>query len=181
MGEASIVIVKTNIIISPFTDISRLKRFVYWCWEKNIIPRVQRDRSSNRILGSTKKTLQLLKVLKARPRKIILRVPGATEICEFEDPRGNLIYVKIFNKNFRPEKICKFCPQKNKCTKSLSNIRIYNTKKGPLMCFCTKHNLPFAHLSIKEFLKSEVFIEFKSYKQDKLLYFAKFCSYPNFQ
>lgn len=175
--------VKTNIIISPFTDTDDFVKFIRWCWKNGIVPRAQRDRSANRILESTKKMLDLLKSLAVKPKKVILRIPGNTEICEFRNPAGKIIYVKIFNKNFRLGKICKFCDKskKNKCDKSLSNIRIYNTKQGPIMCFCTEHNKNFAHLNIEQFLKSEVFAEIRSYKKDKLSYFTKFCKKHNFQ
>lgn len=175
------LIVKVNIIISPFTDINNLTEFIHLCWDKGIVPRIQRDRSSNRIFGSNEKTLKLLESLDVNPEKVILRIPGATEICEFLNSSGEVIYVKIFNKNFRPIKICKFCNKKDKCSKSLSNIRIYDTANGPIMCFCTEHNEDFAHLNIDQFLKSEVFTEVKKYKQNKLLYFTKFCTNPNFQ
>jgi len=188
MGNAEFIktnfpdlIVKSNIIISPFSDINNLVKFVYWCWRKGIVPRVQRDRSSNRILGSTKKTLKLLETLEVNPKKVILRIPGAAEICEFKSSSGKIIYVKIFNKNFRPCEICKFCNKKDKCSKSLSNIRIYDTTNGPIMCFCTEHNEDFAHLNIEQFFKSDVFDEMKGYKKNKLLYFSKFCTNPNFQ
>lgn len=175
--------VKTNIIVSPFTDTDDFVKFVRWCWKNGIVPRAQRDRSANRILGSTKKMLDLLKSLAVKPEKVILRIPGNTEICEFRSPAGKIIYVKIFNKNFRPSKICKFCDEarKNKCDKSLSNIRIYDTRSGPIICFCTEHNKGFAHLKIEQFLKSEVFAEIRGYKKNKLSYFTKFCAKPNFQ
>ena len=175
------LIIKTNIIISPFTDTNDFTEFVHWCWRNDIIPRAQRDRSSSRISGSTKKMLNLLVFLNVRPEKVILRIPGSTELCEFKNSSGKIIYVKIFNKNFRPEKICKFCDRKNKCGKSLSNIRIYDTKNGPVLCFCTEHNEKFAHLNIKQFLKSEVLAEIKDYRKNKLSYFTKFCANYNFQ
>lgn len=175
------LIVKTNIIISPFTDINNLAKFVYWCWDKGIVPRVQRDRSSSRISGSTERTLELLGTLGVKPERVILRIPGATEICEYIGPSKKILYVKIFNKNFRPDKICKFCNRKDMCSKSLSNIRIYDTENEPIMCFCTEHNEDFAHLNIDQFFKSEVFTEMRDYKKNKRLYFTKFCTNPNFQ
>lgn len=177
------LLIKTNIIISPFTDTEDFVKFVRWCWKNGIIPRAQRDRSANRILESTKKMLSLLKSLGVKPKRVTLRIPGNTEICEFKNSAGKIIYVKIFNKNFRLGKICKFCDEtiKNKCDKSLSNIRIYNTQQGPIMCFCTEHNKNFAHLNLKQFLKSEVFTEIKGYKKNKFSYFTKFCTRPNFQ
>lgn len=170
--------VKTNIIVSPFTDTDDFVKFVRWCWKNGIVPRAQRDRSANHISGSTKKMLNLLKSLGVKPKKVILRIPGNTEICEFKNPAGKIIYVKVFNKNFRLDKICKFCDKaiKNKCHKSLSNIRIYNTQQGPRMCFCTEHNKDFAHLKIEQFLKSEVLTEIRGYKKNKLSYFTKFCT-----
>lgn len=177
------LIIKTNIITSPFTDVHDFVKFVRWCWKNGIVPRAQRDRSSSRILGATKKTLDLLNYLDVKPEKVILRVPGNTELCEFKNPAGKTIYVKVFNKNFRLSKVCKFCcsDRKNKCDKSLSNIRIYDTKPEPIMCFCAVHDEKFAHLNIEQFLKSEVPAEIREYKKNKLSYFTKFCTTPNFQ
>jgi hypothetical protein len=172
--------IKTNIIINPFTDINQLTKFIQWCWKNNIIPRVQRDRSSQRIPSSTRKTLSLLKRLSLKPEKIIIKIPGATEVCEFRSSEGKL-YIKVFNKNFRPTKICKFCHKKNSCQKSLSNIRIYDSKNGPILSFCNINYRDFTQLTIDRFFRNEISKEIGEYKKDKLLYFNKFCLRPNFQ
>lgn len=173
--------VKTNIIISPYSDIEHTKDFVNWCWNNGIIPRVQRDRSGNRISGSTENTKNLLEKLEMEPKKVILRVPGATEICEFEDPDSRKMYVKVFNKNFRLQEVCKLCNKESSCSKSLSSIRVYDTEEEPLLCFCTVQDEDFAHLTIDKFLKSKAFEEIKGYKMDKISYFNRFCLHPNFQ
>lgn len=172
--------IKTNIIINPFTDINRLAKFIQWCWKNNIIPRVQRDRSSQRISKSTMKTLSLLKSLSFKPEKIIIKIPGATEICEFKSSQGKL-YIKVFNKNFRLVKICRFCHKKNNCQKSLSNIRIYDSKNGPILSFCNIIHKDFTQLTIDRFFRNKISKEVGEYKKDKLLYFNKFCARPNFQ
>lgn len=175
------LIIKTNIIMSPYADMDVVEDFVYWCWDNEIDPRMQRDRSSDRISGSTEITNMLLKRLNAKPKRVTLRVPGATEICEFNNPDEKSIFVKVFNKNFRPQEICKICHMKAHCSKSLSSIRVYQTEEGPFLCFCTQHNEDFAHLNIDRFLRSEVLEELKGYKDDKRSYFERFCTHPNFQ
>lgn len=175
------LVLKTNIIMCPYSDINTTTDFIKWCWNNKIVPRMQRDRSSNRILGSTKRTIEILDKLNVKPKRVILRIPGATEICEFKDSQDRNIYVKVFNKNFRPLNICKFCNRKSSCNKSLSSIRIYDTKLGPVLCFCTQLNDNFSQLNIDKFLKSEVYDEIKTYKKNKLIYFKQFCSESNFQ
>lgn len=173
--------IKTNIVISPFTDVLHTAEFVRWCWKNDISPRAQRDRSRDRIGGSNDKTKELIKLLNLTPHKVIIRVPGAIEICQFKDPQQNVFNVKVFNKNFRLLSICKQCVNEKICKKSLSNIRIYDTKKGPLLGFCGEHNEIFAHMTLKRFLSSHAKDEIRNYKNDKESYFQKFCTKPNFQ
>jgi len=175
------ITVKTNIVISPYSDIENTKDFVTWCWDNGVIPRVQRDRSGNRISGSTENTKKLLEKLEMEPKKVILRIPGATEVCEFEDPDGRTMYVKIFNKNFRLQEVCKLCSKEEGCSKSLSSIRVYDTEEEPTLCLCTVRNEDFAHLTMDKFLESKAFEEIKGYKMDKMSYFNRFCTHPNFQ
>lgn len=173
--------IKTNICISAHTDLKDLKRFIQWCWERNIVPRIQRDRSMDRISGATQKTINLLKMLKMKPNKVVIRVPGNTELCKFKNSDGEEVIIKLFNQNFRLQTICNFCNDRNGCAKSLSTIRLYDTKNDPKLCFCTSNNGDFAHLALDQFVKSEVFAEIKKYKDNKQLYFKKFCINSNFQ
>ena len=173
--------IKTNICISEYTNIPKLIEFIGLCWEMDIIPRIQRDRSLDRISGSTDKTLDILKLLDVKPEKAIVRVPSSIEICEFSNSSGKKLYVKLYNQNFRLKEICKSCAFNNKCGKSLSTIKIYETKDGTLMRFCTVNNESFSNLNIDDFLQSSVLAEIKNYKNDKFKYFKKFCENPNFQ
>ncbi|TAL47193.1 radical SAM protein [archaeon] len=174
------LVIKTNIIMSPFSDIENTAGFIDWCWNNEVKPRVQRDRSSLRISESTDNTKKLLDALKMEPKKVIIKVPGATESCEFEDPNGREMHVKVFNKNYRPQEVCKLCDESN-CVKSLSSIRVYDTTNEPVLCLCTLRDDNFSNVTVDQFLKSSVFNEIKGYKTDPISYFDKFCAHPNFQ
>jgi len=173
--------VKTNICINENTDLNDLSKFIEWCWERNIIPRAQRDRLSNRITGSTQKTIALLKMLKMKPVSVAIRVPGAIEICKLKNNDEKELIVKIFNQNFRLKTVCKNCIKKESCTKSLSNIRLYNTKSGPKLCLCTSAKEKYANQNIGDFIGSAASKEISNYKKDKMLYFNTFCDKPNHQ
>lgn len=172
---------KVNIVCSGLTDIDDAVKFVHWAWENKISPRMQRDRSSDRIEGSTNAVKEILKRLDAKKEHLTVRVPGATEICNYVDSKGNKIKVKIFNQNFRFQKACEKCPKKDMCTKAISSIRVFNKKIGPVLCFCNAKDAPYTILTKKDIKNHPLLKEVLGYKTDKKSYFDKFCINPKHQ
>ena len=174
-------ILKTNIVSSGLTDIEDAIGFIRWSWENNITPRMQRDRSDDRISGSTKAVQEILNLLNVNKTNVIIRVPGATEICNFVDPDGNKISVKIFNKNFRFQEICKHCEKQENCEKAISSIRVFNKKDGPKLCFCNALDSEHTVFCKNDMPNLKVLDEIKKYKENKKIYFDKFCINPEHQ
>ncbi len=173
--------IKTNVVCSGLTDINDALNFIKWCWENGIEPRMQRDRSNGRIKGSTETVKKILNELKVKKKNITIRVPGATEICNYEDAKGNKLTVKVFNQNFRFQKVCEQCNEKNKCTKAISSIRFFNKKEGHVFCFCNAKDENYTVLTKGDLYKSPVLDSILHYKINKEEYFNDFCIKPDHQ
>ncbi len=170
--------IKSNIICSGMTDIDDTCEFIIWCWENNVSPRMQRDRSSDRINGSTKTVKEILKRFEMKESHVIIRIPGATEICKYMNKDGNKLTVKVFNQNFKFSTVCDKCNKKEECTKAISSIRIFNKKIGPQMCFCNSKDTDFTVFDLDKFKGSAVSKEIREYRENNEIYFKNYCEYP---
>ena len=173
--------IKANIICSGLTDINNALDMINWCFKHEISPRLQRDRSNDRIIESNETVNTILELLEMKKEAVEIRIPGATEILKYCNSKNQKINVKIFNKNFKFLEVCKDCHEKDTCDKALSSIRIYEKSDGVYLCFCNKLDKDFTTMRLEQFKNSSVINEISCYKKNNKLYFNRFCIKPNHQ
>jgi len=173
--------IKANIVVSGLTDISDCISLINWCWNNNIKPRVQRDRSYRRIDGSTRAVNILLEKLIMTPNNVVIRIPGANESCMFKNSNNQELKVKVFNQNIRLDSVCKPCNQRFTCDKSFSSLRLFEKPYSPILALCAKVDKYYAMMDLENLYRSDVVNEINYFKNNPTEYFAKFNTIFNFQ